>query len=66
MAEEGEAAGARGRLEHALDRIEKAMSARVRGGHQDQAKTDLLAHRLDVLIDELRAALEQSRKGDLA
>jgi len=66
MAEEGGAAGAAGRLEHALDRIEKAMSARIRGGHQDHAKTDVLAHRLDLLINELRAALEQSRKGDLA
>jgi hypothetical protein len=66
MAEEVEAAGAAGRLEHALDRIEKAMGARARGEHRDQAKTDLVAHRLDVLIDELRAALEQSRKGDLA
>jgi len=69
MAENNEAAGAAGRLEQALDRIEKATKARLRGdgplgapptGPNDAAKVERVAQGLDVLIAELRAALGTS------
>jgi soluble cytochrome b562 len=65
MAGDDEAASAAGRLEQALERIEKATNARLRGDHQDQAKVERVAHRLDALIAELRAALAQNRNGDI-
>jgi hypothetical protein len=65
MAEEDEAAGAAGRLEQALDRIEKAASAKLRGDLQDHAKVELVAQRLDELIADLRAALAEGRNSDV-
>ncbi len=58
MAEDDETEGAAGRLEQALERIAKATQDRLRESQLTQTKVDAVAERLDLMIAELRAALE--------